>query len=244
METRICSQCKTEKPLDEFYIRKTGKHAGKPFRECITCDKARVLIYSEAHRERARARANEYRETHKDKIGAYNKDHYDAEYMRQYRLTHKTKRRYKHKAKIRTASDCAKDSATYLGVYVAERALSKFFDNIQRMPHNNPGYDFLCGRGFKIDVKSACLRQNTRSTNFGWVFSPQRNQVADYFLCLGFDNRESLNPIHVWLIPGRVINNQVTVSITNIEASLSKWTQYERALDRVLMCCAEMKKSN
>ena len=132
----------------------------------------------------------------------------------------------------------AKDCSLYLGVYVAERALSKFFDHIERMPYGNPGYDFICGKGFKIDVKSACrCKQVGRSD--GWGFHIRRNCVADYFLCLAFDDRESLAPEHVWLIPGSVLNHLSSAVIT--ESRLAKWSAYEQPLNRVEACCSIMR---
>jgi hypothetical protein len=130
----------------------------------------------------------------------------------------------------------AKDCASYLGVYIAEKILEKFFDNTTRMPYGNPGYDYVCDKGYKIDVKSSCLR----NLHF-WQFHIERNEMADYFLCLAFNNREDLTPLHVWLIPGNIINDKTTISIINSCKSLNKWKQYERSLDRVIECCNTMK---
>ena len=130
----------------------------------------------------------------------------------------------------------------YLGVYVAERALSKFFNDIQKMPMNNPGYDYICGKGFKIDVKSSCLHKykNNRG-QMRWQFTIRRNKIADYFLCLAFDSRESLTPLHVWLIPSSIVSNRTHLDITNTIEILSKWALYERPIDRVVACCQIMK---
>ena len=130
----------------------------------------------------------------------------------------------------------ARDCAAFLGVFVAERALSRFFDHIERMPYGNPGYDFICGKGFKIDVKSSC-KQVGRSD--GWGFHIRRNCVADYFLCLAFDDRESLRPEHVWLIPGSVLNHLSGIFIA--ESRLVKWSAYEQPLNRVEACCSIMR---
>jgi len=100
---------------------------------------------------------------------------------------------YRYANNIRRPLQEAKDSASYLGVYVAERVLSKYFDNIIKMPYGNPGYDFICGKGFKIDVKSACLYYQRGCYPY-WEFHIKRNNAADYFLCLGFDSRDMLNP--------------------------------------------------
>lgn len=127
----------------------------------------------------------------------------------------------------------------YLGIVIAEQALSKYFDQIERMPMNNPGYDFVCGRGFKIDVKSACLVTINKVP--GWHFTLKHNTVADYFLCLAFDNRESLQPQHVWLIPRSDVGDKVGLWVSSKPHLITKWSAYERPLDRVITCCEAMK---
>lgn len=47
---KICSVCRIEKPLDDFYNSKNSKD-GKSYR-CTSCDKAARLNYKEANRER------------------------------------------------------------------------------------------------------------------------------------------------------------------------------------------------
>ncbi len=188
---KICTKCKIDKPLSQFYIRKTGKKAGKPRTLCKSCDSIDV-------RERGHRRG--YHVPCSDK----------------------------------------NSGGPFLGIYVADRALSKFFDNIQRMPNGNPGYDFICSKGFKIDAKSACLYIN----KFGlgtWVFRIRYNQTADYFLCLAFDNRASLEPQHVWLIPKDVASIRASLSICNWPYSLRRWSAYEMPLDRVVQCCDKIK---
>lgn len=148
-------------------------------------------------------------------------------------------REYAYRTGKRRPMSKAKDASGYLGVYIAERALSNFFDNITRMPNCNPGFDFLCGRGFKIDVKSSCLSK-TKGCHGGWHFCIKKNKTADYFLCLAFDDRESLNPMHVWLIPGYAVNDLRTIYIPNSD-KMFRWNIYERPLDRVLGCCDKIR---
>lgn len=126
--------------------------------------------------------------------------------------------------------------ASFLGIHVAEQILSKMFDGIERMSCNNPGYDFTCKNGYKIDCKSSCLRGNKSNM---WVFSIKNNKIPDFFLCLGFDNRHNLNPLHVWLIPSHILNNKSGTSISI--STLNKWKQYEKSLDKVLIHCDTMK---
>jgi hypothetical protein len=132
----------------------------------------------------------------------------------------------------------SRDSSSFLGVFVAERALSKFFDHIERMPYGNPGFDFICGKGYKIDVKSACKLSKPIHSDF-WHFNIKHNKEADFFLCLAFDNRASLEPLHVWLIPGKILNHLHGFVIP--ESRLYKWSQYEKPLDKVIACCQALR---
>lgn len=123
--------------------------------------------------------------------------------------------------------------SSFLGVHVAERVLSCVFKNVERMPMSNPGYDFICNNGKKIDVKSACINHSNRGHR--WQFHIKKNTVADYFLCLAFDNREDLNPLHIWLIPGIVINHLDRLSISL--STTKKVEKYELDVGKVVTCC-------
>jgi len=136
------------------------------------------------------------------------------------------------KGTIRTNKNCG----MYLGCIIAEQVLSHLFKNTERMSICNPGYDFICGKGYKIDCKSSCMIKGKYNP---WKFDINRNKIADFFLCLAFDNRQDLNPLHIWLIPGNVVNNQFCASIS--ESTLEKWSEYEQPLNKVLMCCNMMK---
>lgn len=114
-----------------------------------------------------------------------------------------------------------KDCGLYLG-NIAEQLLSKVFKGVKIMPHGNPGYDFICAAGYKIDVKSACRSYHKRESYAdNWIFSIEKNEIADYFFCLAFDNRASLTPEHVWLLPKNVVNHLVCASIS--ETTLDRW---------------------
>jgi len=127
-----------------------------------------------------------------------------------------------------------KECTQYLGVHIAERVLSHVFKDVVKMPHNNPGYDFICKKGMKVDVKSSCQYKNG-----SWLFTIRRNTAADYFLCLAFDNRENLNPLHAWLIPGSAVNH---ISCTSISPStLHKWDEYALDISKISACCDTMR---
>ena len=128
-----------------------------------------------------------------------------------------------------------KECAVYLGVHVVERVLRNVFNNVVRMPYGHPGYDFICNRDKRIDSKSACALKNRN----GWAFAIRRNTIADYFICVAFDNREDLNPLHIWLIPGDVLNHLKHASI--FQSTLHKWEKYERDINEVITCCDTMR---
>lgn len=132
--------------------------------------------------------------------------------------------------------DRNKTCALWLGVHITETALSKFFDVFTKMPACNPGYDYICGKGFKIDVKSSCIRRNPYKTTAYeyWKFHTDGNKMPDYFLCVGLDNRVNISILHVWLIPQSVVDNKVSFTVTNSSKILRKWEKYEQPLDRVI----------
>ena len=137
-----------------------------------------------------------------------------------------------------------KESPAFLGCYVAENVLSKVFKDVKSMPFNNPGYDFVCNHGKKIDVKSGCTVKRTlqswqKKGAPTWKFTINKNTVADYFLCLAFDDREKLTPLYMWLIPGNEINHLTAVTISM--ETLPKWEKYELSIDKVVKCCDHMR---
>ena len=127
-----------------------------------------------------------------------------------------------------------KKCAAFLGVHVAERVLGYVFKHVEKMPYGNAGFDFICGGGYKIDVKSSCLQKSGR-----WLFTTNHNTIADYFLCLAFDNREDLNPLHAWLIRGKKINHLVGASIS--PSTIKKWDEYMLDTTKVVTCCNTLK---
>lgn len=93
------------------------------------------------------------------------------------------------------------DCPMHLGIHIAERKYARkilpiiFEDIIKEMPPNNPGFDFICKGDQKIDVKARMLKNNK------WSFPIRYNNIADQFLCIGFNNNEDkLEPIIILLI--------------------------------------------
>lgn len=120
--------------------------------------------------------------------------------------------------------------ASFLGVYVAETILSDVFDNVHRMPNNYPGFDFVCGAGYKIDVKSSCKQQDKY-----WQFHVSKNKIADYFLCIAFDNRDDLTPLHLWLLHGKLVNHLMSAAI--YISSIDKWDEFRLDVNKVIPGC-------
>jgi len=126
--------------------------------------------------------------------------------------------------------------SSYFGINVVERALRNVYTDVQRMPMNNPGYDFVCNKGKKVDSKGACIRKNRNN----WEFNIRRNTIPDYFCCIAFDNREDLNPLHMWMLPGDKFNHLMTASIS--PNTLDKWSEYEKPVDELITCCNAIRK--
>lgn len=135
-----------------------------------------------------------------------------------------------------------RECASFLGVHVAERVLSNIFKKVERMPNNNTGYDFVCSKGYKIDVKSG-VRVYLEDRNPIWKFAINKNTIADYFLCLAFDDREHLNPLHIWLIPGKDVSTRSMLNISTTPKFTARWAKYEKPLDlaKVVACCNILK---
>lgn len=163
-------------------------------------------------------------------------------YMTKYRIKNRNQlHEYNQNSRIKRGimpMHLNKQCSDYLGLHVAVNMLSKLFKDVERMPNNNIGYDFICNKGKKIDVKSSTFRTTGKGYT-GWVFTIRKNKIADYFLCLAFDNRDDLNPQHMWLIPSSELNHLYGTSIT--QSTIHKWDEYKHDVDKVIECCDTIK---
>ena len=149
----------------------------------------------------------------------------------------KQKQRKRYYDKGGSSMNKNRGCSSFLGVYIAERVLSKVFNDVETMPYGYSGYDFICNKGKKIVVKAGCIKKDGRHT--GWEFTINKNMKADYFLLMGFNNREDLNPIKMWMIPGNILNHLTHTSIGN--RTMSKWEEYEMDITKTYECCEQMK---
>lgn len=177
-----------------------------------------------------------YRETHKDEIKENNKLYHEAN---KYKMNASCRERYYKQGGKPMGIN--KSCPVFLGVYIAERILSNVFKDVETMPYGNTGFDFVCNKGKKIDVKSACVTKHGMHKG-SWSFGIRKNPTADFFLCLAFDNRDELTPLHMWLIPSEKINHLTTAGIS--KSTILKWDEYKLNIDAVTNCCETMKKSN
>lgn len=126
-----------------------------------------------------------------------------------------------------------KRCGAFLGIHIAERVLRHVFKDVEQMPYGNKGFDFICNKGKKIDVKSSCI--NHTMDGDCWSFCINRNAIADHFLCIAFDDRESLTPLYLWLLPSSVVSHAAGISIR--PSTICKWDEYQLNIDKVSMCC-------
>jgi hypothetical protein len=212
------------------YFKKISELRGSYGMICKKCGEDRK---HGAHGLCRRCYSAEYRSNHKEEAKQYQRVHA----VNNRDKHRKTSRRYRYANGGKSASE-NRQCALFLGVHIAERVLSKVFRDVVLMPPNYPGFDFVCNRGKKIDVKSACTYIRDKHGD-SWKFNICRNQTADFFLCLAFNNREDLTPLHIWLIPKNVINHLVAATMT--ESNLSKWDEYKLDINKVVTCCDVMK---
>lgn len=212
----VCRVCDTPLIVGENITQNSVAHYDYV---CQPCNREHQREYNHAHREQKQKYHREYNRVHREHKTTY-------------------QREYNHRTGRHQPMSKNRNCASFLGVSVAEHVLSRVFKHVERMPFGNPGYDFICGGGYMIDVKSACrhVQENNRDR---WMFRINKNQIADYFLCLAFDNREDLNPEHIWLIRGGDINDHISTSIS--ESALHKWDKYQLEIDKVISCCDTMK---
>jgi hypothetical protein len=137
--------------------------------------------------------------------------------------------------------DNNRDCTAFLGIHIAEKVLSSIFHDVARMPNNHIGYDITCSKDMNIDIKSSCKHIKGEYSPH-WLFMIKKNVIADFFLCIAFDNRDDLTPIYLWLIPGEDVNDRMGICIS--ESTIHKWDKYKLDIGKVVACCDAMKTGN
>ena len=217
-KAKICTKCNILKPLDEFNNDRSRKDGKKS--SCKECRRK----YNQEHRKEKIEYNKKYTQEHKKEKAEYDKEHYE-----------RTGRQKQGKTSMYENKMCA----AYLGIVIGERLIRHLFKDVQIMPHGNPKFDFICNKGMKIDVKTSTTHFNKNKYPF-WSFTIDRNKVADFFILVAFDNRTDLNPLHLWMIPGRKINEDTSKSIAL--SRIHKWDKWKKDIKDAKLCCNELKR--
>lgn len=206
--TKTCSKCGTSKPLDEFHNDKSRKDGKNLY--CKECIRDINKKYNRDHKEEVAIHNKKYNREHKDEIrqkGGHLPMHEN------------------------------KSCALYLGIVVAKRLCRHLFKDVEVMPNNNTGYNIICNKGKKIDVKSACITFSGKYPR--WLFRINKNTTADFFILIAFDNRIDLNPLHMWMIPVNEVNHLLRTSI--FLSTIHKWDKWKQDINNAQLCCTEIK---
>lgn len=219
---KTCPKCEEMKPLDEFYKDKSRKDGRYCY--CKDCSREHAKSYRKNNYKKLAERHNKYEEEHHKELSKYRREYYEK--------TGREKRGSKsmHENKLCSA---------YLGIVIGERLCRHLFKDVEVMTYGFPDYDIICNKGKKIDVKTACIALAKNSKNPHFQFRIKQNKIADFFICVAFDNVEDLNPIHMWMIPGNEINHKKNHAIRL--STIHKWNKWKRDIKDAQLCFTEMK---
>ncbi len=133
-----------------------------------------------------------------------------------------------------------------------ENLMIRTFEGAIRMPYGNPGYDWTCKRGDKIDNKGVCCG------NRRYAFGIKYNDKTDWFILSAWDNRDSLTPLYVWafhkndIVKYRIGNGYIlkkfcdreTFTIPDNPEGLKEFEKYEVSdrLDKLKELCNKREK--
>ena len=139
----------------------------------------------------------------------------------------------------------------YTGLYIAETVLSKAF-SVMEKAHPHAPYDFICGKGYKVDSKCSLLLPNQGKKASRWMFRVIRNKVPDAFCFIALQNTsdtitDSPQIAYVWLIPGdaliegRPLNDRMGISVS--PSTVSKLEPFRRSdmEGKITTCCSTWK---
>lgn len=125
------------------------------------------------------------------------------------------------------------DCSSYFGIYIAEKYIIQTFEDPIKMPPNNPGFDWLCKNGLKIQCKARCIGYRSCCDSSIFEFLINRNKIADWFILSCWDNRDSLIPLLVLtfhkndIVRGRKFCEFVSLTITNKPENLKEFEKFE-----------------
>lgn len=159
---------------------------------------------------------------------------------------------WRHKSGRQLPKEFNEDCSSWFGEFISQNYVMETFEDPVPMPPNNPGFDWICKKGQKIDHKGACLSYSNKSNWNGWNFPIRWNNIADYFILSAWDNRDSLTPLHVWIfhkndiVRGRKFWEREGFTITNTPDKLKELEKFEVTdrLDKLKELCNRHRNEN
>lgn len=142
-------------------------------------------------------------------------------------------RDYLHRTGRCFPMESKEDCSQYFGICIAENYIIKTFEDADKATYGTIGYDWICNKGKKIECKARCLNSNNV---WNYQIANKKgdyNLIADYFIISAWDNRESLNPLHVWIfhrddiVRGEPFWMRLSISISNTEKGLEDFKEFE-----------------
>jgi hypothetical protein len=139
---------------------------------------------------------------------------------------------YRHETGRQIPMEDAKDGPQYFGICIGEKFVSQTFEGSKPASYGTPGYDWEWNN-FKVQHKARCL--NTLGIPQYWRFTRlDFNKIAQKFVLSGWDDRNSLKPLHIWIFDkdeimsdGLPFWNRHDFKIYNTPEGLAEFAKYE-----------------
>ena len=141
---------------------------------------------------------------------------------------------YRHETGRQKPMEDAKDCPAHFGVCIGEKYVSQVFEGCKPAPYGTPGYDWEW-KGLKVQHKARCITVREWGWSSLWYFTRlDFNKIADKFVLSGWDDREGLNPLHIWIFDkddimsdGLPFWNRNSITILNTPEGLAEFAKYE-----------------
>jgi hypothetical protein len=141
-------------------------------------------------------------------------------------------RLYRHETGRQRPMEDTPDCPEYFGICIGEKYVSQVFEDSKPVPYGTPGYDWEWN-DLKVQHKARCL--NTLGVPRYWRFTRlDYNKIAQKFVISGWDNRNTLNPKHIWIFDkdeimsdGLPFWNRHDFKIYDTPEGLAEYAKYE-----------------
>lgn len=117
------------------------------------------------------------------------------------------------------------------GVFLWEKAkhiIRTNFPTWIEMPQLTKHFNFIDDNGEKIAIRASVTLLAKNKFTPHWHFHVVENRIADKYIFMGFDSRQTLELIRAWIIPNNTYFKTIRgFGITTSEKSIAKWKKYE-----------------